>query len=145
MLDIYNTGSAMNCYQSKYWQVDLPAEWQAEQEDDAVVLYHPDNDGALLISTMQEDEDITDEYLAELVDEHVAADAELEQVEFGPFDGLSVCYESEGEYWCEWYLRARQMLLFITYNCPLDQEAMQDDVVESILESLQLPSENQLH
>jgi hypothetical protein len=135
----------MNTYQSKYWQVDLPAEWQAEQEDDAVILYHSKHDGSLLISALQEDDTISDEYLADLVDEHIAADAELEQVEFGPFDGLSVCYESEGEYWCEWYLRARHVLLFITYNCPLAQEGSEDDVVESILESLQLRSDSQLH
>lgn len=135
----------MKTYTSKLWQVYLPAEWQAEQEDDTVVLYHPEHEGSILISAIREDEAISDEYLADLIDEHIDAEAEMEQVEFGPFDGLSICYETEGDYWCEWYLRADRILLFITYNCPLDLEDAQDDVVESILESLQVGTVNGLH
>ena len=135
----------MKNYRSAYWQVDLPDDWVSEQQEDSVVLYHPDHGGSILLSAVREEEEITDEYLAELVDEHIEAGAELEDVELGSFAGLSCCYEGEGEYWCEWYLRSDHILLFVTYNCPLEEEGSQDDVVETILESLQAIHDTHLH
>lgn len=135
----------MKSYRSAYWQVDLPDDWVSEQEDDSVVLYQPDHGGSIVLSAVREEQEISDEYLEDLVEEHIEAGAELEEVELGNFAGLSCCYEGEGEYWCEWYLRSDQLLLFVTYNCSLEEEGTQDDVVESILESLQVISEANLH
>jgi len=135
----------MKSYRSTYWQVDLPDDWVSEQEDDSVVLYQPDHGGSVVLSAVREEQEISDEYLADLVEDHIEAGAELEEVELGNFSGLSCCYEGEGEYWCEWYLRSDQTLLFVTYNCSLEEEGTQDDVVESILESLQVICEANLH
>jgi len=136
---------ALEKYISAYWQVDLPVGWQADVEDDAVSLYHPDSNGTLTFSATQEQQAITDEYLEDLLIEHLDAGAELFDVEYEPFSGVTCCYDDDEEYWCEWYLRAGPVLLFITYNCPLDDEGAEEDVIESILESLSLPNKINLH
>ena len=65
---------------------------------------------------------------------------EEEQVEFGEFSGISLEYETDDELIREWYLKSGSIMLFITYSCMLDDEAQEEDVVESILESLRLLS-----
>ena len=136
---------SMEHYSADLWQVDLPIGWQAEEEEEAVCLFHPTSNGTLTISATKEQQDISDEYMEELLFEHLDAGAELIDVEFGSFAGVSFCYDDNDEYWCEWYLRAGPVLLFVTYNCPLDEEGAEDDVIESILESLTVPSESKLH
>lgn len=121
-----------------YWQVELPDHWQIEQIDDAVSFYDPASSGTLLISTIVEQEDISDEYLEEMLSEHLENDAELQDIEVGAFNGVSCCYEADEGYWCEWYLRHGRIMLFVTYDCALEDEGKEDDVVDSILETLSI-------
>lgn len=130
----------MKKYTSGHWQLDLPDNWESEAVDDAVSFYDPESNGTLLFSTVEEEETITDEYLAEMIEEHIEAGADFYEVEFGPFSGVTCCYVDEQEYWCEWYLTSGSILLLVTYNCPLAEEGAEDDVIEIILESLQQPA-----
>lgn len=135
----------MEKYISEFWQVDLPVGWEVEEEEGVVSLFHPDSSGALVLSATNEEEDISDDYLEELLSEHIDAGADIEDVEYSDFSGVTCCYDDAEEYWCEWYLRAGPILLFITYNCPIEDEGNEDDLIESILESLALPDNKKLH
>ena len=135
----------MEKYITEYWQLDLPVGWETEEEEQVVSLYHPDSSGTLVLSASNEEEDISDDYLEELLSEHIDAGADIDDVEYNDFSGVSCCYDDTEEYWCEWYLRAGPILLFITYNCPIEDEGKEEDVIESILESLSLPNNKKLH
>jgi len=132
-------------YTAEFWQVDLPVGWQVEEEDEAVSFFHPDSSGTMTLSTIKEQEDIADEYIEDLAAEHLDAGAELFDVEFDSFTGVTCCYDDDQEYWCEWYLRSGPVLLFITYSCPLEEEGAEEDVIESILESLSSRTSEKLH
>jgi len=132
-------------YITEFWQLDLPVGWETEEEEGVVSLYDPDSSGTLVLSASNEEEDISDDYLEELLSEHIDAGADIEDVEYNDFSGVSCCYDDAEEYWCEWYLRAGPILLFITYNCPIEDEGNEEDVIESILESLALPNDKKLH
>ena len=135
----------MQNYITEFWQLDLPVGWETEEEEGVVSLYDPDSSGTLVLSASNEEEDISDDYLEELLSEHIDAGADIEDVEYNDFSGVSCCYDDAEEYWCEWYLRAGPILLFITYNCPIEDEGNEEDVIESILESLALPNDKKLH
>lgn len=126
----------MNHYQSDYWQMELPAGWVSEPVDESVSFYNPNGTGTLLVTTIREEAQIDDDYLASLAQEHINAGAELYEVEYGSFAGVTCCYDADGEYWCEWYLSSDNILLFVTYNCDKELEGEEDDVVEGMLESL---------
>ena len=72
----------MKKYSSKLWQVDLPIGWQAEEEQDAVCLFHPDSGGTLTFSATKEQQNISDEHMEDLLSDHLDAGAELFDVEF---------------------------------------------------------------
>jgi len=132
-------------YTSTYWQADLPDDWFGETDQDSDVLYQSEHDGTLVITALEESQAIDDEYLSDLVEEHIEAGAELYDIELGDFSGVTCCYGDDNAYWCEWYLYADRILLFVTYNCDLQQEGSQDDVVETILESLRLTAALHVH
>lgn len=135
----------MNKYISEYWQVDLPVGWEAEREEESVSIFHPDSKGTLTLSATREAEDISDDYMEDLLDEYLDAGADLYDAEYASFSGVTFCYDDGEEYWCEWYLRSGPVLLYVTYNCPLANEGEEEDVIESILESLSVNRQHSLH
>jgi len=131
--------------QSDFWQLTIPESWDVETEDEMTSMYDPDGAGTLVVSSVVEDESISDEYIEDLVTEHLDAGAELHHEIFGPFTGVGCCFETDENYWCEWYLCLDNMLLFITYNCDLEYEGEEDDLIESILDSLSFANDEKLH
>lgn len=127
----------MTIYKTQYWQVNIPTLWDAEFDDDADVIYDKKGVGELVVSTLYEEDGVSDEQIEAMVEEHADADAIIEDVELGDFGGIMLSYTKEGEFWCEWYLRGENVLLFASYNCDEANAEEDEDVVESILESLE--------
>lgn len=124
----------MKVCKTKYWQVNIPDDWQYEHQSDSDVLFCEDGVGEIQFSATQFDSPVTEEHLYELSAEH--ANADEDEVEFGEFSGITFEYETEDEFWQEWYLMSDKILLFITYTCELGKEENEIDVVEFILDSL---------
>ncbi|HSJ48627.1 MAG: hypothetical protein OQK27_05665 [Gammaproteobacteria bacterium] len=128
----------MKKHHDQLWEITLPDDWEVEADEDSVSLYHPDGPGTIQISATRQEEGIRDEDLREMAADHLEAGAELEEVELGDFDGFVLRYDTEGEYWCEWYLKAEDRLLFVTYACALEEEGEEEDLVEAVLDTLAL-------
>lgn len=128
----------MKSFSQDNWKITLPDDWVAEDEVDYVSLYHPDGVGDLLISTFEHEHAVTDDDLEEFAADHIDSEVESEDVECGDFTGFSFCYEVENEYLCEWYLKSDNLMLFVTYSCALeDEDKSEEDIVDTILDSLQ--------
>lgn len=130
----------MKTYTDAYWQADIPDDWQAEQDPDCVSIFHDDSFGILQISADQFEEEVTFDTLEELAEEHIDAGAEPEEVQLGPFSGFTLDYSIDNEYWREWYLRYDRLFLYVTYNCQLEDESNEDDIIDAILASLKINS-----
>ena len=128
----------MKTYMDTYWQVDIPDDWQVEQDPDCVSIFHDDSFGILQISAEQFDEEVSFETLQDLAEEHIDAGADPDEVEFGPFEGITLDYSIENEYWREWYLKYDRLFVFVTYNCLLEDESNEDDIIDAILASLKI-------
>lgn len=127
----------MQTYKTQYWLLNVPALWDAEADNETDVIYDNAGVGELVISTLYQDEGISDEQLEAMASEHIDSDAMIDDVVVGDFSGIAVSFEQDAEYWCEWYLRSENVLLFISYNCDAKNAEVDEDVVESILESLE--------
>lgn len=128
----------MKYFESSYWQVSLPEKWVGEITDGCADLYEEDGFGTLSISESLQDVEVSDDDLLAIASEHLEKGADPLEVEHGDFDGFVLCYEVENESWCEWYLKSGPLLLFITYDCSIEDEGKEDDTVETILDSLRL-------
>lgn len=126
----------MKTFTQPDWAVNIPDDWEAEVESECAVLYHPDKAGTLTISSSQQEETVTDTDLMQIASDHIEAGAILEDVNPGDFDGFTLSYATDDEYWREWYLRADTLMLFVTYYCTLEEEGEDDDIIDAILETL---------
>jgi hypothetical protein len=126
----------MKKHHDPLWEITLPDGWEVEADEDTTSLYHPEGPGTLQVSATRQEDMITGDDLREMAADHLEAGAEPEEVALGDFDGFVLCYDTEGEYWCEWYLKAEDRMLFITYACALEYEGEEEDVIEAVLDTL---------
>lgn len=127
----------MNIVETQWWIIDLPPEWEAEQDDETIIIGDEDGVGEIAITTLEKESgDVSDAELKEFT-------AGVEQ-EFGMGEACSVAeltgyyyeYQDEGDAVRDWYLRCENLLVLITYSCLLENKKMDDSAVNEIINTL---------
>ena len=124
----------MRAVESQWWIIELPDEWDAEQDDETIVISDCDGVGEIAITTLQkeqgtvEDSEIRD-YADDIIQQHGAG----QPVKLAELQGYYFSYLDEGDAVREWYLRCDNLLVFITYSCAEDNAGMDDGAVDEIL------------
>ena len=124
--------------QSDLWAISCPEPWAVERDEDTVTCFDPAGPGALQFSALRNDAPVDDKFLRHLAAEHLDAGAQAGQVEYGAFVGFELSYDVDEQFWREWYLRAGNVVVFVTYNCPLEAEGEEDAAVDAVLETMRL-------
>jgi hypothetical protein len=129
----------MNILQTEWWTVGIPPEWWAEQEDEVVVIGDRDDVGCIEISTLCKEQGNFEE--AEVI--AIAADNgepgwDWQSLSVGGLAGCYTTYVEDDSGIREWYLSRGPVLLFITYNCALENSGMDDAAIDEILQTLEL-------
>lgn len=128
-----------NIYQTSWWSLELPSGWFGTDDDGCISFANVDGVGALQISAYGSgNQEVTDEDLEELSRSDRPQNLTTEKVAYGQFVGLGICERTVTGYWRKYWLRAGSALLFVTYNCSLEHEGIEDDKVDRILHSLAL-------
>lgn len=119
------------------WAIDLPEEWQATQDEDCIILCDDDNVSTIEIVAMRKlSGEVTDDELAEYAEDLNAQNLPRKEVAVGDFDGFVYQYQ-DGEDWCrDWFLMFRDVFLFASYTCLVDDKDLDDAAVDTILDTL---------
>ncbi len=126
-------------YKSAWWSVELPDNWEAEQDEDCATFTSERGVGALQISAYRRDDEIvTDEDLLDFAEDKLVEGANLNSVSFGEFVGLKTSYFAGESYWRKLWLRSGSLLLFVTYTCAAEERTVETEDVNIILNSLSL-------
>lgn len=128
----------MSEFYTHFWKLRLPDDWAVDQDPDCHTAYNPDGPGVVQISALKQSQPVTTADLNEFAREHIDSGAKMQKVTAGSFNGITIDYDVDKMYWREWYLMCDNVFLFITYHCPIENEGSEDDVVDSILDTLQL-------
>ncbi|MDP5071515.1 MAG: hypothetical protein NWQ45_11505 [Congregibacter sp.] len=120
------------------WGLLLPEEWQAEQEDDVIIIGDRDGVGCIEISELHKE---AGDFHAQDLGEFVTDVSAWESVRCGSFQGIGASLIEEGAAIREWYLYAGTLLLYVTYSCDLDNQGLDDAAVDEILETLRMAVE----
>lgn len=126
----------MKTYSGNSWALTLAPGWIGRGEDDAEVLYHPQGAGALRISAARKEDAVTDEDLTGFAAQHPEEGARTEAVECGRFQGFRYEIEGENVLVRQWFLRAGELALFLTYNCSLEHAGEDDEALTGMLDTL---------
>jgi hypothetical protein len=128
----------MNILHTEWWNIAVPPEWWADQEEESILIGDRDDVGSVEISTLHRDSGQFDagEVLA-IARENADQDCQWQEVTVGDFKGVYTTYTDEGSAIREWYLAAGAILLFMTYCCEAENGGMDDAAVDEILDTLQ--------
>jgi hypothetical protein len=72
----------------------------------------------------------------EFASEQISRGLRIEKAKCGPFSGFSTVYSKSGSFWKEWWLRAGNLMIYVTYNVSEGSEGVEEDHVKRMLESL---------
>ncbi len=131
----------MHTVETDWWLLDLPDEWQAEQDEETIVITDEDGVGSLEITRL-EHPSAAAANLHAIAEQWVPEDVHGIDVRVGDFDGLYLEYMDEGDAVREWLLRAGDLILLVSYACDEEDAGMDDEVVDEILETLSLNTAN---
>lgn len=132
----------MRALESQWWIIELPAEWDAEQEEESIIISDEDSVGEIVITTLQKEQgDVTDADLKRYIADLEQQGGQAELVDVAEFQGYYFSYQEEGDAVREWYLRCDDLLLLVTYSCDLDNAGMDDGAVDDILSTLFIKTE----
>ena len=127
----------MRAVESQWWIIELPDEWEAEQDDETILISDEDGVGEIAITTLQKENGPVDDSELRLYTEDIESQFGHGQVVilFG-LNGYYYSYQDDGDALREWYLRGDDLLLLITYSCDLENAGMDDSAVDEILSTL---------
>ena len=134
----------MRVMETEWWILELPEEWQAEQDEETIIITDDDAVGEIAITTLKKDGDLVDDaelkaYAEDIEQQHGAGSA----VEVSELQGFYYAYREDDEAIREWYLRCDDLLVLITYVCDVSNAGMDDSAVDEILSTLYIKLEGE--
>ncbi|MDX9874517.1 MAG: hypothetical protein RBS88_06360 [Spongiibacteraceae bacterium] len=128
----------MRSVETDWWILDLPDEWEAEQEDETIVLTDPDGVGALEITTLLRAEMEGPNDAASLAGELVPDSAARSVCTIAGLSGHCYSYIDEGDAVRDWLVSNDELLLLITYSCDAEHQGLDDALIEEIIATVEL-------
>lgn len=127
----------MRTVETDWWLLDIPDEWEAEQDEETIVIGDEDGVGALELTTLtREDSDVDFDDMDALSAQIVPVEDKGKSVELAGMSGRYFQYKEEGDAVREWLLTDGEILLLITYSCDADNAGLDDGTVDDILDTL---------
>lgn len=118
------------------WTLQVPTGWRAWHDEECSTLVGPGDVGALQVSAAFKDTEVVDQDLRDFAAEHLEAGAHAEAAEAGDYAGFEIAFSDGESCWRQWFLRRGKQVLFVTYNCAVDDRGVEDDAVQQALASL---------
>jgi len=127
----------MTLVETEWWTLELPEEWDAEQDDDVIVIEDEDGVSSIEVSALLVEEgEVDDEDLAEfsrdLSDEGLTPTA----VRIGAWRGLLFVHGDDESHAREWFLRQGAHFVYFAHYCLPEHAGMDDGAVDEILSTL---------
>ena len=127
----------MRVVESQWWIIELPEEWEAEEDEETILISDEDGVGEIAITTLQKESGfVEDAELKEYMEDVEQQYGKGQPITVAELEGYYCSYQEEDDAVREWYLRCDNLLLLITYSCDSDNGGMDDGAVDEILSTL---------
>lgn len=129
----------MNFIETDWWVMALPPEWQAEQDEEAILVSDEDGVGtiSLLVFVMEPGQSAGDA-AKELIKGAGLNAGQGKAVTLADCPGQYFELVDDGEFVREWYLTAGEIVLLVSYCCDEDNAVLDREIVDQILATLQI-------
>jgi hypothetical protein len=124
-------------YKSSWWSIEIPSEWNAENEGNCVTFSAESGIGALQISAYRRNsEAVTDEDLNDFAEGELVDGAIPQDVSCGDFTGSAISNVQDERFRRKVWLRSGSLLLYVTSNCAAENHAVEVEAVNRMLSSV---------
>ena len=124
-------------FESTWWSIELLAGWRVEQEDVCTAISSEEGIGVLQVSAYHNArEEVSEKDLSEFSEGDYPEGVIVLEHKFGAFRGLHVSFPENGTYWRKWWLRKDSLLLFVTYNCSVENQNREYAAVDQMVAAL---------
>ena len=127
----------MHTIETDWWLLDLPEEWQAEQDDETIVITDDDGVGVLEITSLEQVYGSGAVDLKALAKQLLPDCGNGSAARIGDFEGLYFQYQEEGDAVREWLVQCDGRVLLVSYSCDIDDAGMDDSFVDEVLDTLE--------
>jgi hypothetical protein len=129
----------MHTVETDWWILDLPDEWQAEEDDGTVVIGDEDGVGALELTALEAEHiERSDAGFQQLAEQLLDISEQGRKVQLGALTGLYFQYVDGDDAVREWLLDAGEVVLLVSYSCDRENAGMDDAMVDEVLATLEL-------
>ena len=125
----------MHTVETEWWSMDLPEEWQAEQDEETIVIGDDDGVGMIEITALERSDAVAADLNA-LALQVFPEEMKAQPAQVGDFAGLYVQYLDEGDAVREWLLQKDGQMLLVSYSCDAENSGLDDEIVDEILGTL---------
>jgi len=115
----------------EWWSVDVPDGWRVTEHAECTTFESPAGDSAVQISAHRKEGAVTDDDLRDFAD-----GAPLTPAAFPHFTGFQAASTGSQVFARKLWLRAGELLVFVTYTCSLGARGREDAVLDEMLRSL---------
>lgn len=127
----------MRIIETELFIMQIPADWEAEQEDETIIIEDPDGVSTIEITSLQKDEGLVSEAdLKEFASELIAEGGIPASAVLGGFNGIEFEYVDDDGAWREWFVAAKNSVLLISHGTEVDHQGIDDAIIDEILETL---------
>jgi hypothetical protein len=127
----------MRVLETDWWSLLLPPEWEAEQDEESVLIGDRDGVGCIEITALSSESGAFHAADAERIAREDLGGDSWQSVRLGQhFAGVMNEGEEEGSHIREWCVTAGPVLLLVTYSCDIPNAGMDDAAVDEILATL---------
>ena len=113
------------------WSLLLPEEWQAEQDEETIVVFDDDEVSSIEITPVMPENGMTvAALLASMVDKN------YKQTVLAELPAYYGEFVEEDMFWREWFCDAGEFVLILSHGTESENKGMDDGVVNEILDTL---------
>jgi hypothetical protein len=123
--------------QTDFWEMELPEEWDAEQEEETILVSDADGVSLIELTALARPGNVNNEdALADLAQELLAQQIKPDPVTVGAFEGWVFHFTDEEGSYREWYLFHKDFVLLVSHGTDAEHAGWDDDVVDEMLSTL---------
>lgn len=124
-----------NKISTKYWSIKIPLDCLYEMDMGVYSIFYKNGYGVVNISHYEDNKIILNKDLLEIID---IEQKFLKKIHFNNFSGFCCVYDdfSDNSFWKKYWLKANNIIVYITYNCKIEDKNLEREFVEELLVSL---------
>jgi hypothetical protein len=126
----------MNMIETDWWEMGLPEEWDAEQDDETILVMDEDGIGAIEISVLEKDNAADSVDWSAMISDMAPDNVKPVVTKLAEREARYVSFIDEEDAVRLWLVDGPGIILVVSYVCDVSDRGMDDSAVDEILSTL---------